>query len=117
MTKSSLFDQNLPGLARVHHALVRHRRGGGPAVQIQLLLGRSVPAVDGRGTGAMSPQQAERGKKKCYPHFRIEVIFVKNSSNSSIRSPTLVPAATASSTTARSATAARSARRTLAAAR
>ena len=69
MTLTAMFDQNLPGLARVHHALVRHRRGGGPAVQIQLLLGRSVPAVDGRGTGALSPQQAERGKKLSYPHY------------------------------------------------
>ena len=51
-----------PGLARVHHALNRHRRGGGPAVQVQLVLGGSVPAVDGRGTSALSAQQAERGK-------------------------------------------------------
>ena len=82
MTMTALFDQNLPGLARVHHALVRHRRGGGPAVQIQLVFGRSVPAMDGRGTGALSPQQAQRGKKLSYPHYkcnRSSIAFVQTS--------------------------------------
>ena len=74
-----LLDQNLPGLARVHYALHRHRRGGGPAVQVQLVLGGSVPAVDGRGTSALSAQQAERGKTSCPSVIWSPILLISNS--------------------------------------
>ena len=116
-----IFDQT-PGLARVHHAFVRHWRRGRPALQVQLVLVGPVPAVDGRGASAVSAQQTESGKKFISSDAKMPNICelswkIVSMVNIFFRSPTSVRAATGLSTTARSATAAQIVRRIRAATR